>query len=60
MPDARQQLFFDFARLVTAAPERESETHSPQKRPREPPPATTTGHRVQADIRGRVLDAALT
>lgn len=59
MPDARQQLFFDFARLVTAAPEQKAETNSQPNTPREKPSPTTTSKPLP-DIRGRVLDAALT
>ena len=61
MSDARQQLFFDFARLVTAAPEEKQETPSQNAPPREnpaPPPAASK--KPLPAIRGRVLDVALT
>lgn len=60
MPDARQQLFFDFARLVTTAPEEKRETHDQKQAPRENPPAPARSKKHLPTIRGRVLDVALT
>ncbi len=59
MSDARQQLFFDFARLVTTAPEEKLETPSQKEPPRESPPPPPHKKPLPA-IRGRVLDVALT
>ena len=58
MPDARQQLFFDFVPLVSPAPENRSETPHQQPAPRGN--TRPTASLSQPSIRGRVLDAALT
>ena len=58
MPDARQQLFFDFVRLVSPAPENRSESPKQQPAPRET--SRPTSNLSQPSIRGRVLDTALT
>ena len=59
MPEARQQLFFDFARLVTSPPEKKSETQNRPTTPSEPPQPTNRSQPAPR-IRGRVADAALT
>ena len=67
MSDARQQLFFDFARIVTkpAPPaEKETETHQqpqPATTHRETRPTASNGPKpALPKIRGRVLDVVLT
>lgn len=59
MPDARQQLFFEFVRSVSAAPDREPNHAPPPKLPKEGRSPGEQGNRALG-IRGRVLDAALT
>jgi SprT protein len=57
MPEARHQLFFDFARLLTkSAPE----TKKQKQAPRDAPAPKPTSTRPLPAIRGRALDAALT
>ncbi|MGI9239718.1 MAG: SprT-like domain-containing protein [Verrucomicrobiales bacterium] len=65
MPDARQQLFFDFARLLskTTTSETTHETHPPTDSPQRAQAkegASSSQSSCHPRIRGRVLDAALT
>ncbi len=61
MPDARQQLFFDFARLLSKTTPSERKHEPPSQIDSPPRPRAQVGKdpRLPA-IRGRVLDAALT